>query len=154
MSRVGVMLLQRFRFRLEKVRQLRESHEEDSRLRLAAANQNLQSAERDLGRCQQDLTAWQQHGLAVLDVGQMLVADALRQAAVCARNRQMALLDECRHQVRQCQVEYLSRRRDHQVLATLKERRLAAHLWQTRQEEQREMDEIGGNGFLRIREGR
>ncbi len=140
-----------FRFRLERIRALRERSEDEAKLQLAGAMARRQE-------CEQQVTAAAESVVnarkAQLETGPSSSTDLLSRQAYLERTEnahRSTLADLKRHEkeVAGRRSELTEAARDRQALEHLKAHRLADHLRETARRDAVALDEIAINGFRR-----
>lgn len=147
--------MKRFRFRLERLLELREHREHDALLRLAEAtghcvrlNRGLRElAERRLEAFDSPFTAGREVDLGLFTYRERYLA--WLEARKRRLSEELAAREKTRREV---QAKYLEASKERKVLTKLKERRAAEHRLESRREELKAQDEITTSRFGR-REG-
>ncbi|MEW6661724.1 MAG: flagellar export protein FliJ [Bacillota bacterium] len=140
-----------FRFKMEKVLQFRLSVEEKAKHNLAGSLAHLKTEEARLVMIRQEL-AGQQRGFAAgvqVDLNQTLLEAEYRHYLERLVARQAAEVESSDRQVRACREHLLAAVQDRRVMDSLKEKQRGQHNYRAGYLEQRHLDEIGGNMFLR-----
>ena len=147
--------MKRFRFRLERLLELRAHREQEALYRLAEAT----------GHCVRLARRIQEIGLERGAAYRSVPAQAgsLDLGLFAYRERYLAWLEATRRRLAEelagrekkrleVQARYLEAAREHKVLEKLKERRVAEHRRQARIEEFNVLDDVAASQFLRARE--
>jgi len=146
--------VKRFRFRLERLLELRARREQEALYRLAEASGHCLR----LARRIQELG--QERGAAYRSVPGEVGSVDLDMGLFAYRERYLAWLESSRRRLREelagrekqrleVQARYLEAVREHKVLEKLKERRAAEHRRQARIEEFNVLDEVAASQYLR-----
>ena len=147
--------MRRFRFRLQRLLELRARREREALYRLAEATghcvrlaRRIQELAAERGPAYRSAPA----GLGSLDLG--LFAYRERYLAWLESSRQRLAEELARREKERLavQAEYLEAAREHKVLEKLKERRAAEHRRRARIEEFNVQDEVAASQFLRASE--
>jgi flagellar FliJ protein len=147
--------VKRFRFRLERLLELRAYREREALYRLAEATghcvrlaRRIQETESQRGPAFRSAPG----GAGVLDLGLFAYRERYLAWLEATRRRLSEELARREKQRLEVQARYLEAAREHKVLEKLKERRAAEHRRQARIEEYNVLDDVAASQFLRARE--
>jgi flagellar FliJ protein len=139
-----------FRFRLERVRALRERSEDAAKQELAQAMSRRFECETQVAAAEERLVQARATAHAVFEHGGSLLArQAYLEAAELAHREQLQQLDLRHAEVDSRRDELAIAARERQALERLKEHRFAAHQRETLRLEGRLLDEIAGQNSYR-----
>lgn len=147
--------MKRFRFRLERLLELRAYREREALYRLAEATghcvrlaRRIQETESQRGPAFRSVPG----GAGALDLGLFAYRERYLAWLEATRRRLSEELARREKQRLEVQARYLEAAREHKVLEKLKERRAAEHRRQARIEEYNVLDDVAASQFLRARE--
>lgn len=140
-----------YRFRLERIRALRERHEDEAKLQLANAMQEQHRVEQQLDSVRQDIVTARR---AQQDTGTTSAQDLMARQAYLERIEQAhrSGLEDLRKQkgaVADRRAELTQAAQDRQALERLKTKGLAAHQAEAERVANAALDEIATNGYRR-----
>lgn len=142
-----------FRFRLERVRALREQSEDAAKQELAGAIARHDEAEAEVQAAQQRLAQARETqralGASPGNAGELLARQAYLERTETAHQAQLRELDRHECEVNQRRDTLAAAARDRQALERLKSRRMADHQRESLRLEGVILDEIAGQAFYR-----
>lgn len=140
-----------FKFKMEKVLQFRLSAEEKAKHGLAGSLANLKTEEARLLLFRQELDSRQQiiEAGTQVDLNKALLEAEYRHYLEGMVNSQTAEVARSNQEVQATRGSLLTAVQDRRVMGSLKEKQRGHHDYLVRRLEQRDLDEIGGNLFLR-----
>ncbi|MBS3977596.1 MAG: flagellar FliJ family protein [Syntrophomonadaceae bacterium] len=140
-----------FKFKMEKVLQFRLAAEEKAKHDLAGSLANLKTDEARLHLFRQELDSRQQiiEAGTQVDLNQALLEADYRHYLEGMVTRQTAEVARSSQEVQATRDSLLTAVQDRRVMGSLKEKQRGYHDYLVRRLEQRDLDEIGGNLFLR-----
>jgi flagellar FliJ protein len=147
--------VKRFRFRLERLLELRAHREQEALYRLAEATGHCVRLARRIQELGQERGAAYRSApgeVGSLDLGLFAYRERYLAWLEASRRRMSEELVSRENQRLEVQARYLEAAREHKVLEKLKERRAAEHRRQARIEEFNVLDDVAASQFLRARE--
>ena len=147
--------MKRFRFRLERLLELRARREREALYRLAEATGHCLRLARRIQELGQERGAAFRSvpgGGGPLDLGLFAYRERYLAWLEASRRRLAEELKRRESERLEVQARYLVAAREHKVLAKLKERRAAEHRRQARIEEFNVQDDVAASQYLRARE--
>jgi len=141
----------RFQFKLERVRALRETRELAARAELAQALALRSRRELELAQNERQLAAANQsqrdaYAAGQLDPLELEARERFRERIEHERQLGLEALQRAADHAAQRERAFQAAAREHRMLERLKERQLAAHLLEANRSETRILDELGQNG--------
>lgn len=131
----------RFRFRLQKLLDVRAWQERLAQREFAAAQGEANRVRLELEHAESELVAFREEA-AVSHVGVRQLADAVSEGLDVQRRRLTVDLAKAQQDADRCRVLYEQRRRDHKTLARLRDKRFEAWRLESLRAEQQELDEL------------
>ena len=147
--------MKRFRFRLERLLELRAHREQEALYRLAEATGHCVRLARRIQELGQERGAAYRSApgeVGSLDLGLFAYRERYLAWLEASRRRMSEELVSREKKRLEVQARYLEAAREHKVLEKLKERRAAEHRRQARIEEFNVLDDVAASQFLRARE--
>jgi flagellar FliJ protein len=147
--------MRRFRFRLERLLELRARREREALYRLAEATGHCVRLARriqELGQQRGPAYRSVSGGVGSLDLGLFAYRERYLAWLEASRRRLSEELERRERHRLEVQARYLEAAREHKVLEKLKERRAAEHRRRARIEEFNVLDEVAASQFLRTSE--
>jgi flagellar FliJ protein len=147
--------VKRFRFRLERLLELRAHREQEALYRLAEATGHCVRLARRIQELGQERGAAYRSApgeVGSLDLGLFAYRERYLAWLEASRRRMSEELVSREKKRLEVQARYLEAVREHKVLEKLKERRAAEHRRQARIEEFNVLDDVAASQFLRARE--
>jgi flagellar FliJ protein len=147
--------VKRFRFRLERLLELRAHREQQALYRLAEATGHCVRLARRIQELGQERGAAYRSApgeVGSLDLGLFAYRERYLAWLEASRRRLSEELVSREKKRLEVQARYLEAAREHKVLEKLKERRAAEHRRQARIEEFNVLDDVAASQFLRARE--
>jgi flagellar FliJ protein len=147
--------VRRFRFRLERLLELRARKEREALFRLAEATGHCVRLARRIQELGQERGAAYRSvpgGTGVLDLGLFAYRERYLAWLAASRRRLAEELERREKQRQEVQARYLEAAKEHKVLEKLKERREAEHRRLSRIEEFNVQDDVAASQYLRASE--
>ena len=134
--------MKRFRFRLQRILDIREQIRDEARQELGRRNAELSHEESILRGLEQELAQLQTQGGGIVTAGEFQLMGAYAVRVQKLMEQQYVRIEEARKRVIEAQEKYIQANKDARALELLKERKREEYNHEIQREEINQLDEV------------